>query len=236
MDLFKGMTLGQVEKLRQHFNTCVGQEGDAIFHAGEPATTLYLVLQGRISLRYQPYDDDGPPIQIAQAGPGQVCGWSAIVGRPTYSSDGICLSDTVLMCIQSDALRDFCVHEPEIGRALLENIAEQVSGRWQDARKKIDAIFSSWLQAAPQSEQTMSTQDQTDTRRERLIALLEKLDSYIAQYHGGSVTFVSLEGDTLKVKMSGACATCSLLPTTLHGWIEGTIQQFFPEITVEAVE
>ena len=32
-----------------------------------------------------------------------------------------------------------------------------------------------------------------------------------------------------------ACLGCPLLPSTLHGWVEGTVRQFFPEIeNVEA--
>jgi Fe-S cluster biogenesis protein NfuA len=41
----------------------------------------------------------------------------------------------------------------------------------------------------------------------------------------------------LKVKLEGACLGCPLSPNTLHGWVEGTVKQFFPEIErVEAVD
>ena len=68
------------------------------------------------------------------------------------------------------------------------------------------------------------------TIKEKVHGLIEQLDAYIAQYHGGRVEFVSLEGDTLTVRMGGACAECPLQPATLKGWVEGTMQQFFPEI------
>lgn len=71
---------------------------------------------------------------------------------------------------------------------------------------------------------------------ERLTALLERLSAYIEQYHGGSVELVALEGNKLKVRLGGACLGCPLSPNTLHGWVEGTVRQFFPEITeVEGV-
>ena len=71
---------------------------------------------------------------------------------------------------------------------------------------------------------------------ERLQALLESLSAYIEQYHGGSVEMESFDGATLKVRLGGACLGCPLSPTTLHGWVEGSVRQFFPEIrTVEAV-
>jgi len=67
-------------------------------------------------------------------------------------------------------------------------------------------------------------------------ALIESISAYIDYYHGGSVQMVSYDGETLRVKLSGACLGCPLSPTTLHGWVEGTVRQFFPDLkSVEAV-
>jgi len=65
---------------------------------------------------------------------------------------------------------------------------------------------------------------------DRLRALIERLSAYIEQFHGGSVNYVSFDGDVLKVRLGGACLGCPLLPSTLHGWVEGTVRQFFPDI------
>jgi Fe-S cluster biogenesis protein NfuA len=67
--------------------------------------------------------------------------------------------------------------------------------------------------------------------QEKMAALLDQVSAYIEQYHGGSVEFVSYEGNTVKVKLGGACDGCSLTQTTLQGWIAGTIRQFFPDVT-----
>ncbi len=70
---------------------------------------------------------------------------------------------------------------------------------------------------------------------ERLRALVENLSAYIEHFHGGSVEFVSYDGRVVKVKLGGACLGCPLSPVTLHGWVEGTIKQFFPDVTIESV-
>ncbi|HEX6385540.1 MAG TPA: NifU family protein [Anaerolineae bacterium] len=71
---------------------------------------------------------------------------------------------------------------------------------------------------------------------ERMRSLIETLSSYIEYYHGGAVEMVSFDGRTLQVRMSGACKGCALAPGTLHGWVEGTVRPFFPELEkVEAV-
>ena len=74
------------------------------------------------------------------------------------------------------------------------------------------------------------------TEEERVRSLVEALSAYIETYHGGSVEMVSFDGELLKIKMSGACLGCPLSPVTLHGWIEGTVRQFFPQLKkVESV-
>jgi Fe-S cluster biogenesis protein NfuA len=76
----------------------------------------------------------------------------------------------------------------------------------------------------------------TFTDEERLRALIEKISAYIEHFHGGSVEMISFDGKVLKVKMGGACLGCPLTPNTLHGWVEGTVRQFFPQIErVESV-
>jgi Fe-S cluster biogenesis protein NfuA len=79
----------------------------------------------------------------------------------------------------------------------------------------------------------VSPNDNPDTVYEqRVSTLLEQLSAYIEQFHGGSVEMVSLEGQTLKVRLGGACLGCPLSQSTLHGWVEGTVHQFFPELKI----
>jgi Fe-S cluster biogenesis protein NfuA len=72
---------------------------------------------------------------------------------------------------------------------------------------------------------------------DRLKGLLDSLSAYIEQYHGGGVRYVSYQDGILRVRLEGACTGCPLSQNTLHGWVEGTVRQFFPEILqVIAVE
>lgn len=67
---------------------------------------------------------------------------------------------------------------------------------------------------------------------ERLRGLINTLSAYITHYHGGAVEMVSFDGERLYVHLSGACEGCNLAPVTLHGWVEGTVRQFFPQVKV----
>ena len=70
------------------------------------------------------------------------------------------------------------------------------------------------------------------SKEEQVKALLDRINAYIEHYHGGSVEMIELKGNVLKVKLGGACLGCPLSPSTLHGWVAGTVHQFFPELEV----
>lgn len=75
------------------------------------------------------------------------------------------------------------------------------------------------------------TEQAIATREERIRTLVEGLSGYIETYHGGYVEVVSIGEHRLELRLGGACNGCPLSPTTLKGWVGGTVQQFFPEIT-----
>lgn len=76
----------------------------------------------------------------------------------------------------------------------------------------------------------METNQVEFSAEERMQALIHQLDAYIEQFHGGSVELVHFDGKVVTVRLGGACLGCPLMPSTLHGWVEGTIRQFFPDI------
>ena len=73
---------------------------------------------------------------------------------------------------------------------------------------------------------------ETVSQEDQMRGLLDKLSAYVEQFHGGTVEFVSFDGKVLKVHLGGACLNCPLLPSTLHGWVAGTVHQFFPGVEV----
>lgn len=78
--------------------------------------------------------------------------------------------------------------------------------------------------------------DTEHTVQEQIRGLIEQLNAYIEQYHGGSVELDRIEENTVYVKLGGACEGCPLSQATLQGWVAGTLRQFFPDIKVEKSE
>ncbi|GER81127.1 MAG: hypothetical protein DYG87_03275 [Anaerolineae bacterium CFX3] len=224
--------LALVEPLFERF---ICPEGKVIFEQGDPAVYLYLLLRGSVTIRYKPYD--GPPINLTQIPAGGVFGWSAVVGNPAYTSGAAAREDVEALRVRGDALRGLAIRHPEAGRVILDALADRVTNRWKNANQQARAILEEAISAEREKgAKHMATTTNGHTKEEQIKGLIERISAYVEQFHGGSVEFVSLNGDRLMVRLGGACLGCPLLPSTLQGWVAGTIHQFFPEIEVVSAE
>lgn len=225
--LFRDLKPAQIELLKPAFEPFLCPAETAIFEQGDPAEYLYLILKGRVAIRYKPYDT--PPIVLTRLNEGDVFGWSAVIKSPKYTSSIISESSIEAIRIHRDELWKLVYNHPETGKAIIDRLVRIVSPRWQNAHEQIQAFLDS---ISEKDRITPMTTAETNAREVQIRHLVENISAYIEQFHGGTVEIVSFEEDTLKVKLGGACLNCPLLPSTLHGWVEGTVHQFFPGVKV----
>lgn len=64
---------------------------------------------------------------------------------------------------------------------------------------------------------------------EKVIEVINKLKPFLNS-DGGDLEFVKLEDDTVYVKLTGACANCSLIDVTLKEGIEYAIKEEVPSV------
>ena len=63
----------------------------------------------------------------------------------------------------------------------------------------------------------------------RIIDIIDKLRPYLIN-DGGNIEFVKYEDNIVYIKMSGACANCSMLDFTLKEGIEAAIKEEVPSV------
>jgi Fe-S cluster biogenesis protein NfuA len=69
----------------------------------------------------------------------------------------------------------------------------------------------------------------------RVREVIDSVRPYI-QADGGDIELVAIEGDVVKVKLRGACASCPMSQMTLKAGVERHMRERVPEIrTVESV-
>ncbi len=233
--LFKDLSSADLKIIAPLFHARKYPEGAIIIGQGEKADCLYLLTQGEVVIRYKPYD--GAPINLNRIRLGGVFGWSAVLGNPVYSSSVVCNAACEVLVVCGDDLRDLQDRHPQTGHLILDRLARAVSSRWVDAQRQVRSMIKKGVRenVSPlKNGGSVMTESIVNPKEAQLRALVENLSAYIEQFHGGSVEFVSFDDVTLRVRLGGACLGCPLSPSTLHGWVEGTIKQFFPDIRIEA--
>jgi len=239
LSFFDGLNKQDLEHLSPYFSYQSFRSGQVIFGQDEFAEYLYLVIEGCAVIKYKP--EDGPSMKVAEIRPGGVFGWSAAMGNVSYTSGAECVEDCHTLKMRGSDIRKISKKYPDLGQAILDRLASVISERWQNRQSTVISLLSRGIKQPEvgimKSKEIKPVEsEEFKDKEEQMKALVEQLSAYIDHFHGGSVEFVSFDGKKLKVKLGGACLGCPLSPATLHGWVEGTVKQFFPDIEkVEAI-
>lgn len=131
--LFSDLSQDQLSLLEPLFSMeyCGGE--NVIFNQGALADYLYIVISGKVAIRFKP--DDGEPITVAQIQEGGVFGWSAAFGSGMYTSGAICLEDACLLKVLGEDLKEFRQNHPKTGILILERLAAVVAERLRSTSK-----------------------------------------------------------------------------------------------------
>ena len=124
-DFFMGMgkqftieVLDIAEKLFQN-------DSEVLFHEGDPATHFFVLLKGRVKLSL---GEKGPVVYMVRQ-PGEIIGWSGLIGRDRYSASGECMEETNLLKFNRDVFLDILKKYPRNETLLFKRLAEMLGNR-----------------------------------------------------------------------------------------------------------
>jgi CRP-like cAMP-binding protein len=119
---------------------CEFQGGQVIFAQGSQANFLYIVVQSEVVVRFKPYD--GPEMTVARLALGDVFGWSAALGRKSYTSSAISLTDSCAYRISGSELHRVCQQHPTSGNVIMERLAGVIAERIRRGHTGICTILT----------------------------------------------------------------------------------------------
>jgi CRP-like cAMP-binding protein len=140
---FENLDDEYVQLLKPLFEPYSCRAGSIVVQQGAPAEYLYLVLSGQVQMSFKP--DDGTPITISHVEKGGWFGWSSVVGSRKYTSSAIAIADLDAIRIHGNELRKLCLEQPNVGKVVLERLADNVSLRWKDAHKQVKSMLAKGL-------------------------------------------------------------------------------------------
>jgi CRP-like cAMP-binding protein len=95
------------------------QTGEMLFREGDPAGWLFILIKGRIKLSL---GHTGRVVYLVSH-PGEVFGWSSLVGRSNYSASAECMTATKLLRFDKDRLKKIIQKDAANSAALYQSLA-----------------------------------------------------------------------------------------------------------------
>lgn len=106
-----------------------------VYERGEPATHLFLVSKGLVSLR-----DIGPGdligISYETCDPGKLFGAASLVRAQGHPLTAVCLEDSQVMAIEAKRLFALCRNDTRLGYNLMFTVAQLYFDRYMYAKKQ----------------------------------------------------------------------------------------------------
>jgi CRP-like cAMP-binding protein len=128
--LFHGLAPEELQRVAPIVSLVRLAAGQHIFGQGDPADRVYVLEQGEVALRL--YPEDGGCLTISVIHPAGVFGWSAVLGRPRYTSAAVSLVDGAALMMRGSELRAAMHANAHLGRLLLGRLVLAAAGRTGD--------------------------------------------------------------------------------------------------------
>ena len=139
LPLFKGLDTKHLNLLAKRFDSETFGEGDVIFEQDARAERLYFLISGRVAIRFKP--PDGAVIPVTEIEEGGVFGWSAALGRMSYTSCAVSIKPSLVFSVKGKDLTKLCEKYPDAGVVILERLADVIAQRLQNTHAHVVKIL-----------------------------------------------------------------------------------------------
>lgn len=141
--LIEGFTEDQINLLHPLIDDVTFEANQRIFDQGDQAQFLYFVLEGKVSIRFNP--EDGPVLSVAELDEGDVFGWSAAMGSECYTSSAVCTKHGIFVQMKGEELKNLCQEHPETGILILNRLAGVIAQRLRGTHEKVVELLHQGL-------------------------------------------------------------------------------------------
>ncbi len=117
------------------------EEGDLLFREGDQADFLYLILEGQVALEI--YVQGQGRITILTLGSNEIFGWSAVLPvAGTRTSSARAMRPTRAIAFDSQALRQACDEDHDLGYHVYRRLTNVVAGRLSATRLQLLDMYT----------------------------------------------------------------------------------------------
>jgi CRP/FNR family transcriptional regulator, cyclic AMP receptor protein len=130
---FNELTLAQVEQLAAIASIRLVQPGEILFHEGDRADFIYVVLSGQIQVENYIPSKGNHAVTFAE--PLDVIGWSCLtpIVRQRFATTRACKPSRVLS-IEGEALAELCESDHDLGYIIMRRVSNIVASQFLATR------------------------------------------------------------------------------------------------------
>jgi CRP-like cAMP-binding protein len=107
-------------------------EGAVLFREGDDSPFIFVLLKGKVTLDVQAGDHGPTPVYAA--GPGELLGWSPVLGRHAMTATAKAATPCRLAVLDVERVMDLIEKDPAFGVAFLRQVGLIVSDRLRATR------------------------------------------------------------------------------------------------------
>lgn len=125
LDFFMGMGKDFTFEAMDSSQKLFQDKGDVLFNEGDPAGDFYVLLKGGLRLSL---GQSGRQVYMAKH-PGEIIGWSCLIGRDSYSASAECVEATELLKFDRAKFLEILQKYPTNEALLYKRIAGTLGNR-----------------------------------------------------------------------------------------------------------
>jgi CRP-like cAMP-binding protein len=138
-DIFELLRADQIHAISESAEEVSFRSGDTVFRRGQSADHLFIVLEGRVALRFP--STEGLSLQIDEIGRGAIFGSCVCFQISTYTLNAQCKGNARLLKIKAATLKKLLDDDPILGYAVQTAISRVYFRRYIDTAQKLQAVL-----------------------------------------------------------------------------------------------
>jgi len=138
---FGGLEYPVLKELAMASEVVSVARGGWIFHPGDCADALYLLLRGKVEIRAPLGPEAATQIGLSTLREGDILGWSCLLEPFVYQMGAVALTRADLVRLKGAALRELMACRPEVGYLLMSRVAEIVAARLTQLRVQFVSLI-----------------------------------------------------------------------------------------------
>jgi CRP-like cAMP-binding protein len=122
-----------------------------LFREGELCSRIFIVVEGSVALEM--YVPDKGTRRLHAVGPGELLGWSPVLGSSPMTASARTLTPTRVVAVGASQMVVLCYHDPRFGFAFMRQTAKALAERLRASRLQLLDVYGHQLPLVPSSRE-----------------------------------------------------------------------------------